>query len=82
MATIKSALDKTNSAQAETPKPQTQEFPEQGTKPVDYAPKDDHPINKIKVDNRSDHDVSHADTSSDNDSGGEVASDVTETQPM
>jgi hypothetical protein len=45
-------------------------YPERGTTAVAYAPSEQpHPIERIKVDNRSDDDVSHAKTSSDNDSG-------------
>jgi hypothetical protein len=44
-------------------------WPEQGTKPVDYASNDNHPINNIKIDNRSDMDIHQAKTHSDNDSG-------------
>jgi hypothetical protein len=58
---------KNNTANAARVSPSA--WPEQGTKPVDYTPDNDHPINNIKVDNRSDQDVSHAKTTSDNDSG-------------
>jgi hypothetical protein len=49
-------------------------WPEQGAEPWDkstgiHIRPNDHPINNVKVDNRSDDDVSHAKTSSNNDDG-------------
>jgi hypothetical protein len=51
-------------------------WPEKGTKSVDYTSDDDHPLNKIKVDNRSDMDIHQAKTHSDNDEGKPVEDDT------